>query len=241
MDAVVTDGNVRVQSTKGLSRVTVVLCDGITVVADSWAGDQKTGDVAVSGTVQAVFIHSGDNTTAAAQKLLASLAGGSAVKGNSTGAIAFHDDDACDEPEVTTTTTTSGSTTTTTTGSSTTTTTTGSSTTTTTTNGSTTSTTSSTSSTTSTSVPTGSSSTTTTTAAGGGTTTTTEPQTLVLGETLTRPDNPAAAAVSPGAMARTGAGHVMFLVTLGLGLMGIGVALVSVFRRRRALSASSPG
>lgn len=241
VDAVVTDGNVRVQSTKGLSRVTVVLCDGVTVVKDNWGGDQKTGDVKVDGVVQAVFIHSGNNTTPEAQRLLAALAGASAVKGNSTGAIGFHDDDACDEPEATTTTTSSSTTTTTTV----TVVIPGSSTTTTTTIGG--------GSTTTTSTPTGDTTTTTgqpesattTTASDdlvAGVTTSTEPleKTIVLGETLTRPDEPAAAA-SPGAMARTGAGRVMFLVTLGLALVGIGVALVSAFRRRRPLSASSPG
>lgn len=231
--AVVTDGNVNVVSTKGLSRVTVVLCGGDTVVADSWSNDQKIGDVKVDGIVQAVFIHSGDNTTSAAQALLALLAGADAVKGNSTGAIALHDEDACEVTTTSSSSTTTTTSTTVTTGSSTTTTTTGtdSTTTTTTTDGSTTTTTGTTDS-----------STTTTTAAGGGggTTTTTGVQTLVLGETLEKSDGPSAA-VSPGGLARTGAGYVMFLVTLGLGLVGLGVALVSVFRRRPALSASSPG
>lgn len=96
VDAVVTAGNVHVNSTKGLSRVTVVLCNGGIVVADSWSVDQKSADLEIDGIVQAVFIHSGDNTTADAQALLARLASPDAVKGDSTGAIAFHDEDACD-------------------------------------------------------------------------------------------------------------------------------------------------
>jgi len=99
VSAVVSDGNVHVQSTKGLSRVTVVLCDGHTVVADSWAGEQLSGDIAVDGIVEAVFIHSGDNTTDDAQALLALLAGADEVQGDSTGAVALYDADAC-KPEV---------------------------------------------------------------------------------------------------------------------------------------------
>ena len=96
--AVVTAGNVHVESTKGLSRVTVVLCNGSTVVVDGWSVDQKSGDVEVDGIVQAVFIHSGHNTTLDAQALLARLAGADAVKGESTGTIAFHAEAACDIP-----------------------------------------------------------------------------------------------------------------------------------------------
>ena len=85
-------GVVEVHSTKGLSRTTVVLCDGSLVVIPSWAGDPTDGEVEVSGPVRAVFIHSGNNTTNAAETLLESLAPG-AVNGNSTGAVAY--DKAC--------------------------------------------------------------------------------------------------------------------------------------------------
>ncbi len=79
--AVVTATNVHVTSSKGLSRVTVVFCGGDTLVADSWGGEQKIGDIVVNGVVQAVFIHSGNNTTTEAQDLLAELAGADEVKG----------------------------------------------------------------------------------------------------------------------------------------------------------------
>jgi LPXTG-motif cell wall-anchored protein len=94
--AVVTATNVHVTSSKGLSRVTVVFCGGDTLVADSWGGEQKVGDIVVNGVVQAVFIHSGNNTTTEAQELLADLAGADEVKGESTGEIAFHDESVCD-------------------------------------------------------------------------------------------------------------------------------------------------
>ena len=87
------DGDVHVSSSKGLSRVTVVLCDGSVVVADSWGG-AMTGEVDVDGDVRAVFIHSGNNTTEEAQDRLDELAPG-AVNGGSTGEIAF--DESCDE------------------------------------------------------------------------------------------------------------------------------------------------
>lgn len=119
--AAIIDGGVHVQSTKGLSRVTVVLCTGATVVFDSWDGEQLSADLQVEGTVEAVLIHSGDNTTAEAQALLTLLAGADAVKGNSTGAIGFNNPDACvpttttTQPPVVTTTTTAPPVTTTTT------------------------------------------------------------------------------------------------------------------------------
>ena len=97
--AVVTEGNVHVHSTKGLSRVTVVLCDGTTVVVPQWSTGQMSGDVAVGGVVRAVFVHSGNNTTDEAQELLALLAGADAVNGQSTGVVAIDDEDACDEPD----------------------------------------------------------------------------------------------------------------------------------------------
>ena len=84
------DGDVVVTSTKGLSRTTVVLCDGSLVVIPSWSGDPTSGVVDVNGEVRAVFIHSGNNTTKQAEDLLKSLAPG-AVHGNSTGAIAYDD------------------------------------------------------------------------------------------------------------------------------------------------------
>jgi hypothetical protein len=90
------EGVVTVTSDKGLSRVTVVLCDGTVIVSDDWAEDQLTGEVEIGGAVRAVFIHSGNNTTDAAEDLLDSLAPG-AVNGNSTGAIAI--DQACTQPE----------------------------------------------------------------------------------------------------------------------------------------------
>jgi hypothetical protein len=99
VDADVTPGNVHVSSTKGLSRVTVVLCDGSTVVANSWGGS-TSGDVAVDGIVRAVFIHSGNNTTDEAEALLEALAGPDALSGESTGAIAVDDADACDPDEI---------------------------------------------------------------------------------------------------------------------------------------------
>jgi len=96
------NGDIDLTSTKGLSRVTVVLCTGVTVVFDNWNGEQLAATVHVDGAVRAVFIHSGDNTTAEAQALLALLAGADAVKGDSTGAIAFNSDEAC-QPTTTTT------------------------------------------------------------------------------------------------------------------------------------------
>ena len=90
------EGVVTVTSDKGLSRVTIVLCDGTVIVSDDWAEDQLNGEVEVGGAVRAVFIHSGNNTTDAAEELLDSLAPG-AVNGNSTGAIAI--DQACTPPE----------------------------------------------------------------------------------------------------------------------------------------------
>lgn len=109
--ATVVDGGVDISSTKGLSRVTVVLCDGTVLVFDSWDEDQLTAELRFEGVIEAVFIHSGNNTSADAEELLAELGGDDAVKGNSTGAIALHDEDACTptttttEPPVTTTTT----------------------------------------------------------------------------------------------------------------------------------------
>jgi len=94
--AIVTDGNVHVTSTKGLSKVTVVLCGGGTVVADNW-NRAESGDVPVDGVVEAVFIHSGDNTTTDAEALLALLTG-DVVHGDSTGVTAVYDEHACDEP-----------------------------------------------------------------------------------------------------------------------------------------------
>jgi hypothetical protein len=90
------DGDVEVHSMKGLSRVTVVLCNGDVVVSDSWGG-ATDGVVDVDGIVRAVFVHSGNNTSTDAETLLESLAPG-AVKGESTGAIAINDVDACDDP-----------------------------------------------------------------------------------------------------------------------------------------------
>ena len=89
VDATVSAGNVNVTSTKGLSRTTVVMCDGSLVVSDDWAQDQLSGDVPVVGTVRAVFQHSGANTTVAAEELLTLLAGADAVNGTRTGDIAY--------------------------------------------------------------------------------------------------------------------------------------------------------
>lgn len=111
--ATVGETSVTVTSTKGLSRVTIVTCDEV-LVFDSWEGEQLNAIIPVEGTVEAVFIHSGDNTTSDAQDLLADLAGDDAVKGNSTGAVAYYNADAC-QPEVPTTTTTTAPPTTTTT------------------------------------------------------------------------------------------------------------------------------
>ena len=96
-DLTTTPGSVHLTSTKGLSRTTIVLCGGATLVIPSWAGDVLSGDVPIpsGGIVRAVFQHSGNNTTAAAKTLLADLAGDSAVSGNSTGAIAYDAPDAC--------------------------------------------------------------------------------------------------------------------------------------------------
>jgi LPXTG-motif cell wall-anchored protein len=98
--AVVIENNVHVTSTKGLSKVTVVYCDGTIVVSDSWSNGQETGDVAIDDVVQAVFVHSGSNTTLEAEALLALLAGPGAVDGKSTGAIALDQQAACDETTV---------------------------------------------------------------------------------------------------------------------------------------------
>jgi hypothetical protein len=70
------------------------------------------------------------------------------------------------------------------------------------------------------------------------TTPTTGIATTVLGETIEKAADPAVA-VDPGSLARTGAGHLMFLVTLALGLIAAGTALLSAFRRRNP-SASTP-
>jgi hypothetical protein len=98
--------NVHVTSSKGLSRVTIVFCGGGTQVADKWGPQQKIGDIVVDGVVQAVFIHSGNNTTPQAQDLLTDLAGADEVNGESTGEIAFHEESVCDETTVIDTTTT---------------------------------------------------------------------------------------------------------------------------------------
>lgn len=108
--AVVIEGGVTVTSTKDLSRVTVVLCDGTVLVNPDAPGNEYFFEV--DGTVRAVFVHSGNNTTAEAEALLELLGG--KVSGNSTGAIALNDEDACDEVPPTTTTTTVPPTTTTT-------------------------------------------------------------------------------------------------------------------------------
>lgn len=94
-DPISTPGFVHVTSTKGLSRTTIVLCGGSTVVIPSWSGGPLSGDVPFTGTVRAVFQHSGNNTTLAAETLLTSLAGAGAVSGNSTGAIAYDAPNAC--------------------------------------------------------------------------------------------------------------------------------------------------
>ena len=110
------NGTVTVTSTKDLSRITAVLCvDGeIVVVVPSEDAPGKTWTFEVDGSVIAVFVHSGNNTTAAAEALLKALGG--KVSGNSTGAIAFHDANAeCEEEEPPTTTTTTQPPTTTTT------------------------------------------------------------------------------------------------------------------------------
>jgi hypothetical protein len=98
--ASISGNNVHVTSTKGLSKVTVVYCDGTTVVSDSWSNGQEAGDVAIDDVVQAVFVHSGSNTTPEAEALLALLAGAGAVDGKSTGAIALDQQTACDETTV---------------------------------------------------------------------------------------------------------------------------------------------
>jgi hypothetical protein len=139
-----------------------------------------------------------------------------------------------DDPPVTTTT--SSSTTTTSTTTTTTSTPTTSPTTTTTAAPTTTTTTTGTTDTTGTPTTTAPPSTTTTagpTNQVGGTTS--EKPVAVLGETLE-----SGSGVSPGSLARTGAGKVMFLITLALSLLAAGIALTSAFRRRTG-SASSPG
>lgn len=139
-----------------------------------------------------------------------------------------------DDPPVTTTTSTSTTTTSTTTTSTTTTTTTSPTTTTTEPTSTTTTPTTGTTDTTTTTVP--STSTTTagpTTEVGG---TTSDAPIAVLGETLEK-----GGGVSPGSLARTGAGKVMFLVTLALSLLAAGTALLCAFRRRRSGSVASPG
>ena len=115
-------GEVKVTSTKDLSRVTIVtLVDGQVKVIVNPDAPGKTWTTEVEGTVLAVFVHSGNNTTLAAEALLALLAGPDAVKGNSTGAIAWYhltpgdvvNEDECDEVPPTTTTTQPPTTTTT--------------------------------------------------------------------------------------------------------------------------------
>jgi LPXTG-motif cell wall-anchored protein len=91
---------VHVHSSKNLSRVTVVLCDGHVIVADKWDGTD--GDITFDGTVEAVFIHSGNNTTEEAKSLLAQLAPG-ADHGESTGELAYPEKaedvgKACEDP-----------------------------------------------------------------------------------------------------------------------------------------------
>ena len=88
------DGDVAVTSSKGLSRTTVVLCDGSIVVIPSWSGDATSGVVDVDGVVRAVFVHSGNNTTPEAIAFLESLSPG-ASNGESTGELAY--DEPCDE------------------------------------------------------------------------------------------------------------------------------------------------
>ncbi len=90
------DGDVEVTSSKGLSRTTVVLCNGSVVVVPSWSGDVTTGEVDVDGAIRAVFVHSGDNTTDEAIALLELLSPG-ASNGASTGEIAF--DEACGDAD----------------------------------------------------------------------------------------------------------------------------------------------
>lgn len=110
------DGTVTVESTKDLSRVTVVVCiDGeleLGYLNEDAPGKEFTFEV--DGKVVAVFVHSGNNTTEDAEELLAELLGDDAVKGNSTGAVAYEDLE-CEKEEVPPTTTTTQPPTTTTT------------------------------------------------------------------------------------------------------------------------------
>ncbi|HEU5449058.1 MAG TPA: hypothetical protein VFW57_08605, partial [Acidimicrobiia bacterium] len=82
------DGDVVVTSSKGLSRTTVVLCNGSIVVVPSWVGGPTSGVVDVDGVVRAVFVHSGNNTTDEAIARLEFLSPG-ASNGESTGEIAL--------------------------------------------------------------------------------------------------------------------------------------------------------
>src|SRR5688572_10025696 len=66
--ATVTDGNVHIESSKDLSRVTIVFCACDPLVIPSWPVGQMEADIEVEGVVQAVFIHSGNNTTPEAQE-----------------------------------------------------------------------------------------------------------------------------------------------------------------------------
>jgi len=68
----------------------------------------------------------------------------------------------------------------------------------------------------------------------GGTNSTSEDPVAVLGETLEK------GGVSPGPLARTGAGRVMLLAVLALSLVATGIALLGATRRRTG-STSSPG
>lgn len=213
-------GFVTVSSSKGLSRVTIVTCDGDLVVADSWNGAQL-GDVAVDGDVRAVFIHSGNNTTDEAQALLELLAPG-ASNGSSTGEIAFDescedasddddsddddsdddgsDDDGSDDDSDDTTTVSP--------------------------------------------IDVSDPDPVTTTA---GPSTNPTPSTDVLGVTVEKASSPANTDVlgqtvpQPAAeLPRTGAVHLQFLTTLALTLLAAGIALRAAFGRR-IRSASSPG
>jgi hypothetical protein len=103
VSAIVTDGNVHVSSSKDLSRTTIVFCEGEPLVIPSWPEGQQEADIEVEGVVQAVFIHSGNNTTDEAQAILADLAP-EVLAGNSTGELAYPEnaDDvgkACEETE----------------------------------------------------------------------------------------------------------------------------------------------
>jgi hypothetical protein len=90
---------------------------------------------------------------------------------------------------------------------------------------------------------TGTNGTTTTTAdpgtAVGGTDTTAAQPTTVLGETLEKGGVPATTG-APASLARTGVGHLMFLMLVGLSLIAAGTGLRAAFHRRMS-SASSAG